>query len=225
MEHENELKNLEIEEDEVLTVKLVTRKFKRKALKVHSDKTGTMDDEEFKQLLNDYNKVKNALNELSEETNEEDTEQSDLQNFFEQHNFAKEFSQSWTIFVEKEKVNEWKKELLVRYPNHKELQGNGTQYKAPVDDMIISITFYNVDIPKMNIQGDHQCIRKFVLDILPEIYRTVKEFLENVPVDAPKLNVVEDLSTNKCDICSRVYKKKSTLDKHIKLKHSCFDLV
>ena len=29
-EHENELKNLEIEEDELLTVKLVTRKFKRK---------------------------------------------------------------------------------------------------------------------------------------------------------------------------------------------------
>ena len=62
-----------------------------------------MDDEEFKQLLNDYNKVKNALNELSDETNEEDTEQSDLQTFFEQHNFAKEFSQSWTIFVEKKK--------------------------------------------------------------------------------------------------------------------------
>ena len=93
-EHENELKNLEIDEDELLTVKLVTRKFKRKALKVHSDKTGTMDDEEFKQLLNDYNKVKNALNELSDETDEEDSEQSDLQNFFEQHNFAKEFSQS-----------------------------------------------------------------------------------------------------------------------------------
>ena len=39
-ELERELINLEIEADEDITVKLVTKKFKRKALKVHSDKTG-----------------------------------------------------------------------------------------------------------------------------------------------------------------------------------------
>ena len=98
----SELRNLEIGEDELLTGKLVTQKFRKKALKVHSDKTGKEDDEEFKQLLNDYNAVKNAIKELSDETMEVESEKSDLQNFFERHNFAKEFSQSWTIFVEKE---------------------------------------------------------------------------------------------------------------------------
>ena len=108
---ESEIKNLEISEEELLTVKLVTQKFRKKALKVHSDKTGKEDDEEFKQLLNDYNSVKNALKEITDEATEVECEKNDLFDFFEKHNFAKEFSQSWTIFVEKGKANVWKKEL------------------------------------------------------------------------------------------------------------------
>ena len=76
----NELKNLEVEECEEISAKILSKKFKRKALKVHSDKTRTQDDEEFKQLLHDYNKLKEALSEINE--NVED-EQTDLQTFFE----------------------------------------------------------------------------------------------------------------------------------------------
>ena len=123
-----EINNLEIEDDEVLTEKLVTTKFKKKALKVHSDKTGKEDDEEFKQLLNDYHTVRDAVNELSDD-NEPKDGKTDLQSFFEKHNIAKEFSQTWTIYVEKEKVDYWKKEMSKRYPDEKILQGNGTQYK------------------------------------------------------------------------------------------------
>ena len=70
-----ELINLEVEEEEVLTVSLEPKKFKKKALKVHSHKTLNSDDEEFKRLLNDYNKVKDALNEITYEVNQD--------NFFE----------------------------------------------------------------------------------------------------------------------------------------------
>ena len=35
---DSEIKNLEIGEDEVISLKLVTQRFKKKALKVHSDK-------------------------------------------------------------------------------------------------------------------------------------------------------------------------------------------
>ena len=89
-------------------MKLVEKKFKRKALKVHSDKTGK-DDEEFKDLLRDYNTLIAAIDECTEEGGF--VEKCDLQNFFERHNFAKEFSQSWTIFIEKDKVKKWKAEL------------------------------------------------------------------------------------------------------------------
>ena len=81
-QYESELKNLEIQEDEELTVKLVTRKFKKKALRVHSDKTGSENDEEFKQLLNDYNRVKEAINEITKDNNQEDCDKSNFQHFF-----------------------------------------------------------------------------------------------------------------------------------------------
>ena len=87
-----ELKNLEISEEEELTVKLVTRKFKKKTLKVHSDKNREKDDEEFKELFNDYNNLKEAISEVVKDVNVED-EQTDLQSFFKsitlQENFHK----------------------------------------------------------------------------------------------------------------------------------------
>ena len=130
---ERELKNLEIEEEDIITIKLVEKKFRRKALKVHSDKTGNKDedkDEEFKQLVGDYNKLVNAMEKLNAESNIEVEEKTDLSTFFEKHNFAKECTQSWTIFVEKFKVQDWKKEMTKRYPESRNLQGNGTQYKT-----------------------------------------------------------------------------------------------
>ena len=135
-----ELKNLEISEEEELTVKLVTRKFKKKALKVHSDKNREKDDEEFKELLNDYNNLKEAISEVVKDVNVED-EQTDLQSFFEKHNFAREFSQSWTIFVEKEKVNTWKNIMSSLYPDYKNTQGNGTQFKTQVEERIVYTTY------------------------------------------------------------------------------------
>ena len=114
---ENELKNLEIEDTDVLSEKHIATKFKKKALKVHSDKTGN-DDEEFKDLLNDYHKVLNAFKELKLDA--QDEEKDDLQTFFEKHNLAKEFSQSWTVFVEKKLVPMWLSELKSRYIQIKE---------------------------------------------------------------------------------------------------------
>ena len=89
--YQKELTNLEIGNEAVITKKLVVLKFKRKALKVHSDKTGK-DDEEFKELLRDYNTLIDAIDESTEEG--EFVEKCDLQNFFERHNFAKEFSKT-----------------------------------------------------------------------------------------------------------------------------------
>ena len=59
-----ELTNLEVEEAEEITFKMIEKKYKKKALKVHPDKTGTDDDAEFQELLADFKKVQTALNEL-----------------------------------------------------------------------------------------------------------------------------------------------------------------
>ena len=120
---ERELINLEIESDEELTVRVVTKKFHRKALRVHTDKTGTTDDEEIKQLITDYHYIVEALKGIN---GEEKDEKSDVHEFFSKHKFAKEFSQSWTIFVEKDKVFKLKNEISKCFPDPKNMQGNGT---------------------------------------------------------------------------------------------------
>ena len=112
-QYKRELRNLDIGENDNITIRFVTIKFKRKALKVHSDKTGK-DDEDFKELVQDFNTLLDALKDLAEEG--ECVEKSDLQKFFEKHNFAKEFSKTWTIFIEKEKINEWKNIMNKRFP-------------------------------------------------------------------------------------------------------------
>ena len=58
----------------------------------------------------------------------DDVQKDDMQNFFEKNTYAQEFSQSWTVLIEKEKVHTWKQELNKAFPEPKVLQGNGVQY-------------------------------------------------------------------------------------------------
>ena len=63
-QYREELKNLEVNEDKEINQKIISKKFKKKAFKVHSDKTGKTGedkDEDFKNLLSDYYKVSEAL--------------------------------------------------------------------------------------------------------------------------------------------------------------------
>ena len=218
---EKELLNLEIGKDEELSVKLVGSRFRKKALRVHSDKTGLGDDEEFKNLLNDYKKVIDAIEKVSNCKEERSKEQSEMHSFFKKHNFAKEFSQSWTIFIEKDKVEKWMNEMEKQYPNPKHLQGQGTQYKAFIDEKNVYATLYDVLIPKMNIQGHHSTIRKFVLDVLPNIYKKVCEDAQDgtaLRSEVLPLNVRVKLSaetTYACDVCGKKYIRKPALKKHI----------
>ena len=218
-----ELENLEIENTDDLTERYISKKFKRKALKVHSDKTRSNDDEEFKELLSDYERVLKAFREMNIEANE-GGEKDDLQNFFEKNNFAQEFSQSWTVFIEKEKVAAWKQELNKAFPDPKMLQGNGVQYRALVGLKFVYITLYDVAIPKMNIQGNHTCIRTFVLNNLPELYKKVTEMSDTIysvpeiPINARIKLSAETIFT--CDVCGKTYVRKALFRKHILTKHT-----
>ena len=217
-----ELNNLEINDVENLSEKFISKKFKRKALKVHSDKT-RKDDEEFKELLNDYRKLIKGFKDFNIE--KEDTEKDDLIKFFDNHNFAKEFSQSWTVFIEKGLVSSWMKEMDIRYPDSREIQCNGRQYKGVIEGKMVYTTLYNVDIPKMNIQGNHSSIRQFVLNCLPDIYKAVHKkyqdgVIENtkIPMNA-RIKLAAD-TTYKCDICGKTYVRKPLFRKHIQTKHA-----
>ena len=107
-------------------------------------------------------------------------------------------------------VSVWSKEMRRRFPEPKSLQGNGLQFKTPIQEGTVYTTLYDVDIPKMNIQGTHGCIRLFVLNQLPDIYKKVSEryklkLLENVtklPLSARMKLSAE--TTYTCDVCSLI---------------------
>ena len=87
---------------------------------------------------------------------------------------------------------------------------------------MVFTTFYDVDIPKMNIQGNHSCIRKFVLDIIPEIYKKIKDGIGAIESDKTKSNPKQSLAGDSnfmCEVCSKPYTRKSFFEKHM-LKHA-----
>ena len=113
-----------------------------------------------------------------------------------------------------------------QYPNPKHLQGQGTQYKTSIEEKNVYTTSYDVLIPKMNIQGNHNSIRMFVLDVLPKIYKKVCEDAQNgkaLRSEMLPLNVRVKLSaetTYSCDVCGKKYIRKPALKKHIQIKHT-----
>ena len=88
---------------------------------------------------------------------------------------ANEKSQSWTILVEKDKVEEWNNVLRRKFGESKLVgSGSGHQFKAPVGDHNVSITLYKYPgdlTPKMNVQGNKVSLRHFVCNVLPEVYK------------------------------------------------------
>ena len=131
--YQDELRRLDVQEGEEVTSKMLSMKFKKQALKTHPDKTGDVDDDtEFKNLLNDYNMLIDALSKVKEDEVEQD--KNDMADFFAQNNIAKENTQSYTILVEKTNSTEWKNELkkmdLTTVP--KKLACGGFQYKCLV---------------------------------------------------------------------------------------------
>ena len=101
-----ELKNLEINEEETITPRLVEKRFKKKALRVHSDKTGQGDDEEFKELLNDYHRIIDAIEKIGDKADNEVNRKTDLHEFFEKHNFAKGILTKLDYFCRKRQSSE-----------------------------------------------------------------------------------------------------------------------
>ena len=115
--------------------------------------------------------------------------------------------------------------MIKRFPDPKFLQGNGTQYKSRMEEGNVFTTLYDVMVPKMNIQGNQKSIRKFVIDVLPEVYKAVSEAsrIETQKSSILPLNTRVRLSaeiTYSCDVCDKKYVRKPPLRKHIQVKHA-----
>ena len=228
--YSEELKSLEVSEEEEVTLKLLSTKFKKKALKVHPDKTGEVsDDEEFKNLLNDYMTCMDALKLIVKE--EVEKEYNDMAVFFAKHNVTKENINSYTVLIENEMNDDWKdafkKMKLENEP--KKLKHGGTQYKIEVLGNVVSISHY--DNPsdgqsKLLIQGTMFHIKAFMIQNLPPMYqkmcmKTMKRNQKNnQPTQNISLRALQSKEINfNCDQCEATYKRKVNLVKHMQSKH------
>ena len=225
-----ELKRLDVSDDEELTTKMLSSKFKKKALKVHPDKTGEVNqDEEFKNLLNDYKRCTEALSLILKD--EADQEQNEMAEFFVKHNLTKENTNSFTVLIENDKNVDWKDALkkMKLETEPKNLVNGGTQYKTEVLGNWVYIPHYanpSNGQSKLLIQGSMFHIKTFIIQILPVLYQKMciklkKRDQKNVQ---PKQNIairalLGKEITFKCDQCDVTYKRKINLVKHMRSKH------
>ena len=76
-----------------------------------------------------------------------------------------------------------------------------------------------------NIQGEHACIKVFVFNELPDIFKSVNESHQaknlengiNLPVNARVKLAAETIYT--CDVCAKKFIRKAFFKKHIQTKH------
>ena len=230
MNFTEELKGLDVEDEEEVTAKMLSSKFKKKALKVHPDKKGDAhDDEDFKTLLNDYNTCMEALGLIA--MNEEEKEKNEMSEFFAKHNVAKENTNSYTVLIENERTVEWKDVLkkMKHDVEPKKLINGGTQYKTEILGTSVSISLY--DNPsngqsKLLIQGSMFHIRMFIVEELPSLYKKVcvktmkKQPKKIQPHKTIALRAIKGKEvTFNCDQCDVTYKRKFYLAKHMTDKH------
>ena len=226
--YQEELRRLDVQEGEEVTAKMLSMKFKKLALKTHPDKTGDVDnDAEFKNLLNDYNMLIDALSKMKKD--EVEQEKNYMADFFAQNNIAKENTQSYTILVEKANSTEWKNELkkMDLTTVSKKLACGGFQYKIKVLANIISMTHYENPSDgqaKLHIQGSKYHCRIFIINNLPEMYKRVsdkakkKEASKDI-VKKKQAVVIKSLSFA-CTSCDNEYARQGNLAKHIASKHT-----
>ena len=106
----DDLKMLEIGEDQNLTKRYVTGKYKKMAKIMHPDKGGTKND--FQELQNAYNRIIKYIEEHQNKEAYEEEENDYKTEFFKKHNILKECTSSFVLYIQNELALRWQKVLV-----------------------------------------------------------------------------------------------------------------
>ena len=111
-----DLETLRINEDQDINIDYVTAKYKRLAKEIHPDRPGGVTSE-FQELLNAYRRI---IKYLEENPNEKEEEEENMEAaFFMKHNFMKECTGSYVVYIEENLVDCWQKVLERHIEVHK----------------------------------------------------------------------------------------------------------
>ena len=95
----DDLKKLDISEDQELTKRYVTGKYKKMAKILHPDKAGGTD-EDFQELQQAYGRLIDYIEENQNREAYEEEERDYETEFFKKHNFLKECTSSFVLYIE-----------------------------------------------------------------------------------------------------------------------------
>ena len=252
MEHYGEtqkkedLEVLNIKEENKLSSRLLTAKFKKLAKICHPDKGGTK--EAFQTLQNAYDRLTEYVEKLQ---NDEDEEYNHEKLFFKTSNFPHEKKNCFVVVLDNKFSNQWEDTFKELYGVEKILETGGIQFKVKG----MTLSFYNKpkkdNKTKVLIQGkDKDAIFEYVFESLPRIYKRVLELgepklefekkgrssdncdnklnsiqhiKEHVDVDHPsphRKKIQQKLiSAYKCDQCESSFPSRLSLRTHINSKH------
>ena len=127
---------MDIKEEQILTKDYVTSKYKKLAKIRHPDKEGG-NTGEFQVLFNAYRRIIKYLDDMENTEPFEDKERDFETEFFTKHNFMKECTASYVVYIEDEFVERWRM-ILEKHISTKKIEKGRAIFKTGV----ITITLY-----------------------------------------------------------------------------------
>ena len=210
----DDLALLEIDENQELTIRYVTVKYKRLAKVVHPDRVRG-DKCKFQEIQNAYKRIINYIEEnqkMEDDIGEDDYEKD----FFVKHNIMKECMTSFVVYIEELLVDKWKK-VLESHLGITKMDKCRVIFKS-VD---ITITLYEKpkkdNRSKLHIQsGNQEKNLEFIVETLSTFYREVCKLNEVIMTSFEFKNGQKSI----CEKCGKYFTNKKGVKQHMLRMHS-----
>ena len=211
----DDLNLLDIGEEQELTKRYVTGKYKKKAKLMHPDKLGGKK-EDFQDLYNAYCRLLEYIEDNQTKEAYEEEEEDYETEFFKKHNVLKECTSSFVLYIQNELADRWQKVLEKHLTMH---SCDKCRIIFKTGDITVTLYVKPKKDPKskVHIQGKSQKRNlEFIMEKLSMFYFEVCV----LDVDVPKAIVLKDMQRSHCVKCGKFFTNKRGLKQHVAKMHT-----
>ena len=192
----DDLNLLDIGEEQELTKRYVTGKYKKKAKLMHPDKLGGKK-EDFQDLYNAYCRLLDYIEDNQNKEAYEEEEEDYETEFFKKHNVLKECTSSFVLYIQNELAVRWQKVLEKHLTMH---SSDKCRIIFKTGDITVTLYVKPKKDPrsKVHIQGKSQKRNlEFIMEKLSMFY------FEVCVLDVSKAIVLKDIQRSHCVKCGK----------------------
>ena len=209
----DDLEVLGIDDNQELTSRYVTLKYKKLAKVLHPDKKSG-DKCAFQELLNSYRRI---IKHMEENMKVDEVPDDDFEKeFFMKHNIMKECISSYVVYVQETLIDKWKKVLESHMSIHK---SDKCRIIFKTGDVTITLYEKPKKDPrsKLHIQsGSQEKNLEFIIDKLSMFYREVCKLNEVTMTSFEFKNIQRSI----CGKCNKYFTNKKGVKQHMLRMHS-----